>query len=336
MRTASVLVLVSYFLGLAYFAFRPFAPIPGMAYPDAAPATNGVVCAGAALEDAEGAEVLLERLGASGRMSLEIFLKTDSLQQGGPARIVSFSRGSMSRNFTLGQSGNGLSFRLRTTETDRNGMYPSLLVPQVFDDQRFQHLAVVYDGGRVQLYVDGMLHPATFELHGNFDNWGEDHLFVVGDESFGGRPWAGVVKRFSIYDRALDAEEVGLLREERAVSGVVYSYPESGGMRPLQYRNPFCFADPVFNAEDCIANISGFIPLAPLLWLAFPGCFRKTVMVFAAPVVTGFLISGIFELAQRSISGRVPSLLDLAYNVLGTMVGCGLLWLGLKKQEKIK
>jgi len=334
MKIVARWMLACYFLGLAYFAFRPFEPIPGLRYPDAAPATNGVFRAGAALEDSEGAVVLLERLGESGRMSLEILLKTDSLQQGGSARIVSFSRGPMCRNFTLGQSGNGLSFRLRTTATDSNGMHPSLLVPQVFDDQRFQHLAVVYDGSQVRLYVDGQIHSAI-GLTGNFDNWEPEHLLVMGDETFGGRPWEGVVKRFSIHDRALGTEEVVLLRDGQEIPGTVYSYPGEG-MRPWRYRNPFYFTEPVFNARDCTANIAGFIPLAPLLWLAFPGCFRKKALVFIVPVGAGFLLSGMIELAQRGISGRVPSLVDLAYNVLGAMVGCGLLWLGLKKQEKIK
>ena len=331
MRVAFRWMLAGYLLVLAYFAFRPFEPIPGLRYPDVAPATNGVFRAGAALEDAEGAALLLERLGESGRMSLEILLKTDSLQQGGPARIISFSRGSMCRNFTLGQSGNGLSFRLRTSETDGNGMHPSLLVPKVFDDQRFQHLAVVYDGLQVRLYIDGGLRSAI-GLTGNFDNWEPEHLLVMGDETFGGRPWEGEIKRFSIHDRALDAEEVALLRDGQEIPGAVYSYPGEG-MRPWRYRNPFCFTEPVFNARDCTANIAGFISLAPLLWLAFPGCFRKKAWVFIVPVAAGFLISGTIELLQRGISGRVPSLLDLAYNVLGAMVGSGLLWLGLKNRR---
>ncbi len=331
MRIAFLWMLVGYLLVLAYFAFRPFEPIPGLKYPDTEPAINGVFRAGAALEDAEGARLLFERVGESGRMSLEILLKTDSLQQGGPARIVSFSRGSMCRNFTLGQSGNGLSFRLRTTETDTNGMHPSLLVPKVFDDQRFQHLAVVYDGSQVRLYIDGELRSSV-ELTGSFDNWEPEHLLVMGDEIFGGRPWEGEVKRFSIHDRALNAEEVGLLCDGREIPGAVYSYPGEG-MRPWRYRNPFYFTEPVFNARDCTANIAGFIPLALLLWLAFPGCFRKKALVFFVPVVAGLLISGMFEFAQRGISGRVPSLVDLAYNVLGAMVGCGLLWLGLKNRR---
>lgn len=326
-------MLLGYLLLLAYFGFRPFEPIPGKLYHDAAPATNGFFRVGAALEDAAGAAVLLGHLVESGRMSLEILLKTDSLRQGGPARIISFSRDSMSRNFTLGQSGNGLSFRLRTTETDANGMYPSLLVPRVFDEQRFQHLAVVYDGKRVQLYVDGKLRPETIELHGDFDNWSRSHVLVLGDEVPGGRPWTGTVESLSIYDRALTAKEVALLGEGKPVPGAVYAFRviEKGGgeMHPLKYRNPFAFSDSVFSRSDCIANVVGFIPVAALLWfsVAWSSKWKRFTVVFLLPMLFGLLASVAIELGQRYIKGRVPCGLDLVYNLLGTVFGCSLLWL---------
>jgi len=332
MKTASRWLLAGYLLVLAFFAFRPFVPIPGLAYPAMEPVTNGVFRAGAALEDAEGAEMLLERLGKSGRMSLEILLKTDSLKQGGPARIVSFSRDSMRRNFTLGQSGNGLVFRLRTTETDRNGMYPSLLVPKVFDDRKPQHLAVTYDGAKVRLYIDGELHPSEVDLAGSFGNWGRNYLLTVGDEVSGGRPWSGRIERFSIYGRALGPEEVELLCKGSSVPGAAYVFQglEAGerGIRPLGYRNLFVFTDAEFNRPDCVANIAGFVPLAALVWLALPGGPGKWRFVPAVllPVLFGISISGAIELVQRHVDGRVPSILDLVYNLLGTLLGCVLLW----------
>jgi len=325
-------LLAGYFLGLAFFAFRSFAPIPGLAYPATAPATNGVFRAGAALEDAEGAAVLWERLGESGRMSLEILLKTDSLKQGGPARIVSFSRDSMRRNFTLGQSGNGLVFRLRTTETDRNGMYPSLLVPKVFDDRKPQHLALTYDGAKVRLYIDGELHPTEVDLAGSFENWARSYLLTVGDEASGGRPWSGRIERFSIYGRALGAGEVESLYKGSPVPGAVYIFrgpgAEGQGMRPLRYRNLFVFTDAEFNRPDFVANIVGFIPLAALVWFALSGGQgeRRFVSAVLLPVLLGFSISGTIELAQQYVGGRVPSILDLVYNLLGTLLGCVLLW----------
>lgn len=342
-RISKGLLFFAYLLVVAYFAFRPFQRVPGACHPSARmkwDAERGRGELGTALEDKKSSSRLWKALVSSGRMSLEILLQPDSLEQGGPARIVSFSRDLMRRNFTLGQEGNGLAFRLRTTETDLNGVYPSLLVPKVFNDRKPQHLAVTYDGAKVRLYIDGKLHPLGVELAGSFENWGRGYLLTVGDEVPGGRPWSGRIEQFSIYDRALGSGEVESLCRGISVPSAVYVFrgleTKGHGMHPLKYRNLFVFFDTEFNARDCVANIVGFVPLAPLLWLAFPGWFRKKVLAFVVPVVVGLFISATIEFVQRGICGRVPSLLDLVYNVLGVAVGSGLLWLGLKKQENMK
>lgn len=66
--------------------------------------------------------------------TLEVLCSAGDLSQDGPARIVSYSRDTGSRNFTLGQSNDRLVMRLRTTETDPNGIWPHLEVPEVFDN----------------------------------------------------------------------------------------------------------------------------------------------------------------------------------------------------------
>ncbi|MEA2069602.1 MAG: hypothetical protein U9P12_10405, partial [Verrucomicrobiota bacterium] len=133
-RPVCWLLVAAYFLTLAYFAFRPFRPVPGLAYGPAGEEWRGGAVQlgeGAALEETRGVSNLRKSLMASGQMSLEVLLQTDVSGQGGPARIITYSRNAMGRNFTLGQEGNGLVFRLRTTEA--NGQYECLLVPQVFD-----------------------------------------------------------------------------------------------------------------------------------------------------------------------------------------------------------
>jgi VanZ family protein len=323
------LALVGYLLMIGYFGFRPFKPIVGRTYPKVEPSTDGVLRMGAALEDPQGGDRVRAALVETGQMSLEALLRTDSLDQGGPARIISLSAHSMSRNFTLGQSGNGLAFRLRTSETDGNGMYPSLLVPQVFSTNRFIHVVVVYDGAQVRLYVDGKLHPVSEAVTGDFSTWEKNHLLTMGDEAAGIRPWNGTIKHFSIYDRALQTQEIKQLSTGDAVPGAVYSFPGLGTMRPLKYRNLPVFGTTYFSLDDCFANIIGFVPLAPLLWLAF----RKRNLIFKQALIMGFVISCGIEWSQSGILGRVPSLIDLAYNMLGTLIGCGLLWLGLRHHK---
>ncbi len=325
---------LAYLVTMAYFAFRPFQPVPGKLYPPMKVERDaeGAVClrSGAALECPAAGNLIRKALMASGHLSVEVFLLTDSLGQRGPARIISFSRGVMSRNFTLGQEGHGLVFRLRTTKTGYNGQHRSLLVPMVFDDADWQHLVVTFDGTAVRLYIDGQLHPVGLDLGGDFSKWGRNHVLVVGDEVPGGRPWSGKIQRFAIYDRTLDAKEVLNLYENRPVPEPVFA---SGfqTMERLHYRNLFVTTDSAaYTLNDCIANIMGFAPLAGLAWLAFPAGLkkRKSLSVWILPLILGFVASLSIELSQRYIEGRVPCALDLVYNLLGTLFGCLLLsWL---------
>jgi VanZ family protein len=316
------LLLVGYLMGIAFYAFRPFQRIPG------AQAGAG----GPAMEDRAGSVTLKETL--SNQMSLEILLKTDSLDQGGPARIVSFSRDAATRNFTLGQAGNGLSFRLRTTETDDNGLHPSLLIQDIFEAGRMQHFVLTYDGERVRLYTDGKLNPKTVGLQGNFENWGRDHLLTLYDEAPGGRPWRGKIEHFSVYDRALDLEEIDLAYRGGTPPNAVYTFWDGGvdqGMRPLKYRNLFIYNDPGSNTLDTILNIIAFVPMAPLLFFACSYSLRQTPLrVLLIAACSGLGVSGLIEYVQRGLAGRVPCGIDIINNFAGTLLGCLLLWLLLR------
>ena len=88
---------------------------------------------------------LYQRLVVGNGLSLAVWVKSASLDQYGPARIVSYSRDNKLRNFTLGQEGASLIMRLRTTATDRNGLRPQMVVPDVFKANSWQHLVVTYD-----------------------------------------------------------------------------------------------------------------------------------------------------------------------------------------------
>lgn len=326
---------LAYVLTLAYFGFRPFHSIPGRQYPRVAPAQEmedggRVLRKGAALEARGAASVLRRPLMKTGCMSLEIVLKTDSLDQVGPARIISFSREAMSRNFTLGQEGDGLIFRLRTTETDYNGQYLSLRVPSVLHDVRWQHFIVTFDGTQSRLYVDGKPHPQVLKLGGNFSNWGRNHVLVVGDEVPGGRPWNGTIRRFAIYDRALDADEVERRFRNQPIPPPIFA-PDASALERLRYRNLFVSTDAAaFDVDDCIINIVGFVPLAGMAWWAFPARLRRKRFLSGVlvPIVLGLIFSGVIEFAQRGIMGRVPCLVDLIYNGFGTLLGSALVWLG--------
>ena len=98
---------------------------------------------------------LLDACIRSDELSLEVVLKTDVASQGGPARIVSFSRDANNRNFTRGQEGkslgskvNNLVFRLRTDKTDKNGTNPQLKLGKIATG-KLMHVVVSYRPGQL-------------------------------------------------------------------------------------------------------------------------------------------------------------------------------------------
>ena len=98
---------------------------------------------------------LYDALLKSNQFTLLVWMRTNSLKQAGPARIITYSRDPMNRNFTLGQIHNTLTFRLRTPASGLNGTNPALFSGPVLSANRQMFVAVVYDGRTVSMFVDG-------------------------------------------------------------------------------------------------------------------------------------------------------------------------------------
>jgi hypothetical protein len=118
---------------------------------------------GSPLPGKQQEEGVYNALVRSNQFTLLVWMRTDSLEQAGPARIVTYSRDSMNRNFTLGQIHNTLTFRLRTPASGLNGTNPALFSGPVLSAHRNTFVAVVYDGRIVTMYVDGV-HVAERDL----------------------------------------------------------------------------------------------------------------------------------------------------------------------------
>jgi hypothetical protein len=138
--------------------------------------------------------------------TLEAWLEPANAKQSGPARIVTLSVDSGRRNFTLGQEGDKLDVRLRTTKTDGNGL-PSLASPGGALKTRRTHVAFVFDAGVGRLYVDGA-QVAEKRFDGDLSNWDDSFRLGFGDEFSGGRKWEGKYGFVALYARALSAEEI--------------------------------------------------------------------------------------------------------------------------------
>jgi outer membrane protein assembly factor BamB len=153
------------------------------------------------------------RLAASARrnnqLSIEVVLTSNRPKQTGPARIVSFSSDGYSRNFTIGQEGDELILRLRTTRTGTNGMKPETKLGPLPASKR-THLVVSYRPGQLDCWINGQKVVSTDRVQGDFSNWDPKHHLLIGDEWDGGktRKWRGQIDRLAIYTRAMTDSEV--------------------------------------------------------------------------------------------------------------------------------
>jgi hypothetical protein len=143
----------------------------------------------------------------SGEMTLEAWIKPDKLAQKGPARIVSFSADANQRNFTLGQDGNKLDVRFRTTQTSVNGI-PSAASPTSSLNNELTHFVYTRNrGGRVSIFINGKK-VAQASVPGALNNWTATYKFALANEADKQRPWQGTLYLVAIYHRELPPNEI--------------------------------------------------------------------------------------------------------------------------------
>jgi VanZ like family/Concanavalin A-like lectin/glucanases superfamily len=98
---------------------------------------------------------LYDTLVSRNQLTLVVLMRTNNLEQTGPARIVTYSQDAFSRNFTLAQIRDTLTFRLRTPSSGPNGANPALYTGPVLKLNTPAFVVAVYDGRFSNLYVDG-------------------------------------------------------------------------------------------------------------------------------------------------------------------------------------
>ncbi|MEO2002619.1 MAG: LamG-like jellyroll fold domain-containing protein [Candidatus Poribacteria bacterium] len=160
----------------------------------------------------EADERLLDAFRNANALTVEATITPHDLSQEGPARIMTFSSGSGSRNFTLGQQGGHLIFRLRTTQSGTNGTNPEITLGPLLARESHR-VTVTYSPGRLIYYLDGEKVTETASVQGDFSTWSAQHL-LFGDEWDGMRVWRGTLEGVALYAREFDADEARRSYEE--------------------------------------------------------------------------------------------------------------------------
>lgn len=132
--------------------------------PDAQDGSSVFLSSSHWLKTAAPAISMIQRIRETSQFTLSTTVATANIVQTGPARIVSLSSDTEHRNFTLGQQGTHLVFRLQTPITGENGAYPELLVPDIFADTNPHHLVITYSGSVLHLYIDELQNSHSFDL----------------------------------------------------------------------------------------------------------------------------------------------------------------------------
>jgi hypothetical protein len=93
------------------------------------------VNAPALISSNDSASKVISAVRKSHEITIEAWIKPANVTQTGPARIVTVSKDTGQRNFTLGQKGRAYEMRFRTTSTSGNGE-PALSTPGGEDDPK--------------------------------------------------------------------------------------------------------------------------------------------------------------------------------------------------------
>jgi hypothetical protein len=147
---------------------------------------------------------------ATGEYSIEAWVAPGNVAQE-DARIVSYSGGTTTRNFMLGQTLYSYDFFNRSTTTNPNGD-PKLTTAAANQSLQatLQHVVATYDpvNGR-RIYVNGVYtgdhDPAG---GGSLADWDDTFAFVLGNEVSGDRQFQGVFRLVAVYNRALTSQQI--------------------------------------------------------------------------------------------------------------------------------
>lgn len=154
----------------------------------------------------------------SGEFSIEAWVIPANVTQE-MSRIVTYSAGATTRNFTLQQTLYDYNFFLRTDAVDANDMplttlngEPALSTPAMDEvlQATLQHVVATYDpiNGR-SIYVNGALVTNADPIPGGtLIDWQDTFALVLGNEASGDGVWEGTFRLAAIHRRALSQEQI--------------------------------------------------------------------------------------------------------------------------------
>ena len=215
---------------------------------------------------------LADMIKSTGEFSVEAWAANANVAQE-DAYLVSYSAGTMARNFTLAQREYQYEILTRSNRTDANGA-PSMLTNAADEDAQasLQHIVITYSPatGR-RIYVNGVdTGDRDAQGGGSLADWDDTFAFVLGNETSTNRQWQGVLRLVAVHNRALTQAqiqqnyEVGVGERYFMLFSVAHltSVPQSYIMFEASQLDSYgyLFAKPTFISLDPTAQVSN-LPL---------------------------------------------------------------------------
>lgn len=246
----------------------------------------------------------------SAQLHVDLRVLPASGSQTGPARILTISEDLVARNLMIGQEGDDLIVRFRRPGSDLNGM-PAFVVRDVLDADRWRDLSVDVDPGNVDVRVDGVTRVHRRLPPDALAGWDSSFRLALGNEVIGQRPWVGRI------DAAVITTPQG--RDDLLAPGRL-EVPDGWWQVPDRLRAVTTFEMPV-DALIALLHLLAFAPVGYLL--ARDRAPDPVRHITALAVQIGALSLGI-EVLKVVVAGRHPSVLNLAAQIAGGLIGLAL------------
>jgi len=154
---------------------------------------------------------LFDEIRATGEYSMEAWVVPANVTQE-MARIMTYSGGDTSRNFTLQQTLYNYDFLHRSTTNNENGDNPQVSTPDAAEvlQATLQHVVATFSAteGR-KIFVNGTLVTQPDPIGpGTMTDWDDTFAFVLGNEAGGNGLFEGTIRMAAMHKFALTPEQI--------------------------------------------------------------------------------------------------------------------------------
>ncbi|MAI77350.1 MAG: hypothetical protein CL917_00220 [Deltaproteobacteria bacterium] len=338
----------------------------GVLWPGHAPPQNGLhwQATGPGLHFGSMAQAVSEKpiLSLTGEMTIEVWLVPDFKPGLGNQEILSFVDEKSERPLLLGQFPRGFMLRGRKDNPKgdpRLDGYLSLSKIGLTDTKGPSHLAITVNSSGSVLHVNGRKSPLILKNTVARKDEPFGGKLMLGSSNTGWQFWKGGMLAVAIYDRVLPLDELlehsvsaERIRKKSFASDqsllALYLLEEGQGVKAhsgiantpaLEFphrmtqptRSTYMSVYPthpgnqLWKPFDILSNIMGFMPLG------FIVAWKQRPSLITVALAMGFALSLTIELIQPMIPGRDSSIVDLASNSTGALLGAVIAWIIAKR-----